>query len=477
MNTSFGPRINRNRWDFHDGIDLPAPIGTNVYAMREGTVHRAGPGGTGGFSSRHVVIEVDEPTREKMYHVYVHLDSIDAAVRQGASIAQGQKIGTVGDDDATYPHLHIELRKGTSRQIGSIHPLRYLPYPDTFNFTPPIGDRFHRVGKLMAARLLFGAGSKLEGDLSRVEVDLRCGGALLETRVVDFDDKTTVNEGNGDEFTFVNDIGVEGYQKSNMVAQGRTDLRYGILVRNIPAECNALIARVIDVGGNTATSSIIAVPDRAAIEECVDFETGEIPAGWSAVTSASGAGTSLQFEVTEDHPKAERDSAVMVSIDASTTEATTQRAGIEFPLPQGCAEWTARGWFNPAKLGLNRGQTIYLLHFLGEAGLYAAAHLYKGPGPVWAGIAARNPDGSLAVVNSEAEIEIDSWREWKLRLLRIGTREPTAVLYLNDDEKARINWDSIDHEPRKLRAGIGRSSAGATATVLTAGLQVSGASD
>ena len=26
MNTSFGPRINRNKWDFHDGIDLPAPI-------------------------------------------------------------------------------------------------------------------------------------------------------------------------------------------------------------------------------------------------------------------------------------------------------------------------------------------------------------------------------------------------------------------------------------------------------------------
>jgi len=57
MNTSFGPRINRNKWDFHDGIDLPAPIGTKVHAMRRGKVHRAGPGnpGPGGFSSRHVV--------------------------------------------------------------------------------------------------------------------------------------------------------------------------------------------------------------------------------------------------------------------------------------------------------------------------------------------------------------------------------------------------------------------------------------
>jgi len=474
MNTSFGPRINRNRWDFHDGIDLPAPIGTNVYAMRGGTIHHAGPGKTGGFSSRHVVVEVDGPKREQMYNIYVHLDSIDPAVRQNARITQEQKIGTIGDDDATYPHLHIEFRKGTHRQIGSVHPLRHLPYPDNCNFTAPVADRFHRVGKLMSARLLFGAESKLEGDLIRVEVDLKCGAALLETRVVDFDDKTTVNEGNDDELLYVNDIGVEGYQKSNMVAHGRTDLRYGILVRNIPSECNTLIARVVDVGGNTATSSRVTVPNRPAIEECVDFGTGETPDGWLALTSTSAAGTSVKFEVTEDHPAGGADSAVMVSIDASTNETTAQRAAIEYSLPEGSAAWTAEAWFNPVKLGLNRGQTIYLLHFLSDAGLHVAARLYKGPGPVWAGLAARNADGTLEVANSDAEIAVDSWRQWRLRLRRLGTRETTAVLYLDDDEKARVNWDSADYEPRKLRAGIGRSSAGATATVLTADLRVRG---
>jgi hypothetical protein len=43
MNTSFGPRIDADRWDFHDGIDLPARAGTLVYAMADGLVDRAGP--------------------------------------------------------------------------------------------------------------------------------------------------------------------------------------------------------------------------------------------------------------------------------------------------------------------------------------------------------------------------------------------------------------------------------------------------
>jgi murein DD-endopeptidase MepM/ murein hydrolase activator NlpD len=43
----------------------------------------------------------------------LHLDSIDPAVATGGSVVQGQLIGIVGDDDATYCHLHFEFRKGT----------------------------------------------------------------------------------------------------------------------------------------------------------------------------------------------------------------------------------------------------------------------------------------------------------------------------------------------------------------------------
>jgi hypothetical protein len=45
--------------------------------------------------------------------------------------------GTVGEDDATYPHLHFEIRKGSAREEDSVHPLGYLHYEDTSNFSAP----------------------------------------------------------------------------------------------------------------------------------------------------------------------------------------------------------------------------------------------------------------------------------------------------------------------------------------------------
>jgi hypothetical protein len=470
MNTSFGPRINKDKWDFHDGIDLPGEKGvTKVHAMRAGTVHLAGPRDDR-FSSRHVVLKVDDPNDGLMYLVYLHLDSIDLAVTPDASVAQGQIIGTVGDDDAAYPHLHFEFRKGTLREIGSVHPLAYLPYTDTPNFSPPVPDRFNRLGSLMAARLLFGASSRLEGDLKRVEVDLKSGATLLECRFVDFDNKDTVNEGNSDEKIFTKDIGVEGYQKSPMndPERLRNDLKYGVLVRNIPSDCDTLIAQVIDVGNNMATSAEVAVPDQVAVDEFVDFEDGAMPpAGWTLRTSMTGSGTT----VTND-ASAHSGSRGMLCVDDSTTETTTQtqRAGIEFTLPAGRFEWIAEGWFNPTVLDLAENQSIQLLRFLSGEDLSVAARIIRREGGLLlAGIVAREPDATFKGSDSAAVIA-PGWRKWGLRVQRIDTRESTAVLYLDEDsemvEQDRLNWDSTGSEPTSLRAGIGLSSARAKATVL-----------
>src|SRR5262247_3808258 len=72
MNTSFGSRIDADRWDFHDGIDLPAAAGTPVHAMADGTVDRAGPADEV-FGSTHVRLKVVDPTdgEDNLFLIYL----------------------------------------------------------------------------------------------------------------------------------------------------------------------------------------------------------------------------------------------------------------------------------------------------------------------------------------------------------------------------------------------------------------------
>jgi hypothetical protein len=213
----------------------------------------------------------------------------------------------------------------------------------------------------------------------------------------------------------------------------------------------------------------IPVPNQTATDEFVDFEDGAMPpVGWKRVTSATGSETTVTNVASAGHCG----SRGMLCVDASTTETSTQRAGIEHTLPGGRFEWIAEGWFKPTVLDLAPNDSIQLLRFLsGEVVSVAARIIRHEGGLLLAGIVANDLDGNLKVANSSAIISLDVWRRWRLHLLRIGTRETTAVLYLDEDgtmrEQDRLDWDSTASEPTILRAGIGFSSAGAKATVLT----------
>src|SRR4051794_20321890 len=73
MNTSFGSRVNFSKWDFHDGIDLPGACGTEVHAVATGTVVSFGDANPPTWSSRHVVIKVDDSAQGMVYVYYFHL--------------------------------------------------------------------------------------------------------------------------------------------------------------------------------------------------------------------------------------------------------------------------------------------------------------------------------------------------------------------------------------------------------------------
>lgn len=86
----------------HDGIDLAAPQGALIRAVRKGTVVFADP--YGGYGNLIVVRHAGNMTSH-----YGHCK--DIKVRPGQQVNAGEIIGTVGATGrVTGPHLHFELR-------------------------------------------------------------------------------------------------------------------------------------------------------------------------------------------------------------------------------------------------------------------------------------------------------------------------------------------------------------------------------
>jgi hypothetical protein len=104
----------------HRGIDIGAPSGASVSAPASGLVSFAGsvPGG-----GRTVTIRTEDGYAVTL----VHLGEI--AIAEGASIAQGAVVGTVGpsgDAEHAEPYVHLGIRIAAD-QNGYVDPLLLLP--------------------------------------------------------------------------------------------------------------------------------------------------------------------------------------------------------------------------------------------------------------------------------------------------------------------------------------------------------------
>jgi|GEM_PF-3581311 len=105
VSSRFGGRIDpiRGGWKMHNGVDIAAPIGTDVWAAADGEVVYAGWMGTAGI----VVVLRHEGLETRYYHLSV------VTVTKGQAVRRGELIGRVGSTGAsTGPHLHFETRVG-----------------------------------------------------------------------------------------------------------------------------------------------------------------------------------------------------------------------------------------------------------------------------------------------------------------------------------------------------------------------------
>ncbi len=107
----------------HRGVDIAGPEGAEVVAAVGGAVRFAGPLGSSG-----VTVSV-RSTDGRFDTSYLHLSAV--SVREGASVAAGERIGTVGTTgrrSATAPHLHFGVREAGKRHA----------YRDPLDFLPPL---------------------------------------------------------------------------------------------------------------------------------------------------------------------------------------------------------------------------------------------------------------------------------------------------------------------------------------------------
>ncbi len=140
-------------WRAHKGVDLPAPIGTHVRAVANGTIDFIGQ--QRGYGN---VIVVKHDARHMT--LYAHLHRFSEGLEPGATVRQGEVIGTVGQTGwATGPHLHFEFHIDGQHvdpmAVVAQEPVRALQGEERARFNALAGQYRARFGLLdtqLAAR-------------------------------------------------------------------------------------------------------------------------------------------------------------------------------------------------------------------------------------------------------------------------------------------------------------------------------------
>lgn len=121
----------------HQGVDIGAQLGQEVYAVADGVLYRqwtdlgAAPGLGWG-------LHADDDTKYR----YFHLASFADGLVEGSRVVQGQLIGYVGDTGNATPggwHLHFEVRPGPDPHNVPVDPVPLLGIPRTCTLYPKQG--------------------------------------------------------------------------------------------------------------------------------------------------------------------------------------------------------------------------------------------------------------------------------------------------------------------------------------------------
>jgi len=294
ISDTLGPRLLRPegypRYDFHRGLDWPAPTGTPVLAVTTATVRlvRADwPDGLYG-SGKFVHLTHEHLTCETRYN---HLSEV--FVEQGDEVTPGRVIGRVGRSGAHYPHLHFEVRQGmTVTQRAAIHPLSTPFLPWTNKVTPTVALRSTYTDATGLTALVEVTSPYTEPDVKAVGVTV--SGTVTDSRILDYvglNANTTVVADLDD--PLVNGVCVipEDLNTAN-------DYRVTMAFRELGYGPNATVnAQVADVGGRRAISMARLVGGlvMTPLEQSIEGVPGETVTLVYTLTNRTGATAAFTF--------------------------------------------------------------------------------------------------------------------------------------------------------------------------------------
>lgn len=188
LSSTFGPRqkaSDGSRYDYHRGIDIPAPVDTPVFAIADGLVNKVNdPQYT---DTPMVQIQHYKPGYTDCasgdgcyFSNYLHLDEFTVTVTEGSPVSKGALIGYLGFLE--FPHLHFEIRNApgvhdpeSNWQRDTVHPLLALPYDDNgaggLTVSVDSIDSTDPTNPIVQASVSLPQGQEL--DFNRLEVEVR----------------------------------------------------------------------------------------------------------------------------------------------------------------------------------------------------------------------------------------------------------------------------------------------------------------
>jgi hypothetical protein len=133
---AFGPRLNNGVYDWHRGIDIKGEkCSTKVLASTSGYV-RISSDSDDRYENCGRIIQVQYPNSSRLEYRTNYCHLCERRVAEGDYVEQGAVIGLVGEDKASWSHLHFEIRDRDDAQ----NPYCYLPHPERNDFRIEITD-------------------------------------------------------------------------------------------------------------------------------------------------------------------------------------------------------------------------------------------------------------------------------------------------------------------------------------------------